>query len=246
VLRANPRTIVVLATGSAVTMPWLDHAPAVVEAWYGGTRGAPALSAVLFGDVNPSGRLPVTFPVRDQDLPTADRTQFPGVDRVTLYREGLESGYRYFNGANVPRPLFPFGYGLSYSTFAFSDIVVDRADFTIGTPGKDATFKGRPAVSVSVKVTNTSRVKGAAVPQLYITYPEASAEPTPLLRGFDKVDLAPGEAKVVTFVLDQRAFSNFSERSDAWVVDAGTYKISVGASSADHPLSLDVEAKSGP
>jgi beta-glucosidase len=246
VLRANPRTIVVLATGSAVTMPWLERAPAVVEAWYGGTKGAAALASVLFGDVNPSGRLPVTFPVRDEDLPTADRTQFPGVDRVTLYREGLGSGYRYFNGANSPRPLFAFGYGLSYSTFAFSDIVVDRTDFRIGVPGKDATFKGRPGVSVSVKVTNTGKVKGAAVPQLYITYPEASGEPTAVLRAFDKADLAPGETKLVTFALDQRAFSSFSERSNAWVVDAGIYKISVGASSVDRPLSLDVEAKSGP
>ena len=246
VLRANPRTIVVLATGSAVTMPWLQRAPAVVEAWYGGTRGAAALAAVLFGDINPSGRLPITFPARDEDLPTADRTQFPGVDRVTLYREGLESGYRYFNGANAPRPLFAFGHGLSYSRFAFSDIVVDRAGFRIGVPGKDATFKGSPAVSVSVKVTNTSRVKGAAVPQLYITYPEASGEPTALLRAFDKVELAPAETKLVTFVLDQRAFSNFNERSDAWVVNAGIYKISIGASSDDRPLSLDVEAKSGP
>jgi len=243
VLRANPRTIVVLATGSAVTMPWLDRASAVVEAWYGGTKGAAALASVLFGDVNPSGRLPVSFPVRDEDLPTADRTQFPGVDRVTVYREGLASGYRYFNGANAPRPLFAFGYGLSYSTFAFSGIVADRPDFRIGVPGKDATFKGNPGVSVSVKVTNTSRVRGAAVPELYVTYPEASAEPTSLLRAFDKVDLAPGESKVVTFVLDQRAFSNFSEQSDAWIVNPGVYKISIGASSVDHPLSLDVEAK---
>lgn len=246
VLRANPRAIVVLATGSAVTMPWLEHAPAVVEAWYGGTKGAAALAAVMFGDVNPSGRLPITFPIKDDDLPTADKTQFPGVDRVTLYREGPRSGYRYFNGVNAPQPLFPFGYGLSYSTFRFSDIVADRADFRIGDAGKDATFKGRPAVSVSVKVTNTSSVKGAAVPQLYVAYPEASGEPTAVLRAFDKVELAPGETQAVTFVLDQRAFSNFSERLNSWVVDKGTYKISIGSSSVDRPLSLDVEAKAGP
>jgi len=245
VLHANPRTIVVLATGSAVTMPWLDNAPAVVEAWYGGTRGAAALAAVLFGDVNPSGRLPITFPKGDDDLPTAERAQFPGVDRVTLYREGLRTGYRYFNGVNAPQPLFPFGYGLSYTTFAFSDIVADRADFGIGDPGKDATFKGRQAVSVSVKVTNTGRVRGTAVPQLYIAYPEASGEPAALLRGFDKIELAPGETKAVTFVLDQRAFSNFSERRNCWVVDEGVYNISIGASSADRPLSLEVEAKVG-
>ncbi|MBR0719737.1 glycoside hydrolase family 3 protein [Bradyrhizobium liaoningense] len=243
VLRANPRTIVVLATGSAVTMPWLDRAPAVVEAWYGGTRGAAALAAVLFGDVNPSGRLPITFPSKDDDLPTADEAQFPGVDRVTLYREGLRSGYRYFNGGNAPQPLFPFGYGLSYSTFAFTDIGADRAAFTIGHPGQDATFKGRPAVTISVKVTNTGKVKGAAVPQLYISYPEVSGEPAALLRAFDKVELAPGETKAVSFILDQRAFSNFSERDNAWVVDKGIYKISIGASSADRPLSLEVEAK---
>ena len=245
VLRANPRTIVVLATGSAVTMPWLDHAPAVVEAWYGGTRGAAALAAVLVGDVNPSGRLPITFPVKDADLPTADRTRFPGIDRVTLYREGLGSGYRYFNGVNAPQPLFPFGYGLSYATFSFSDMVVDRADFRIGDPAEDATFKGRPAVSVSVKVTNTGKVTGTAVPQLYISYPEASGEPAALLRAFDRVELAPGETKAVTFVLDQRAFSNFSEPRNAWVVDEGGYKISLGSSSADRPLSLEVEAKAG-
>ena len=246
VLHANPRAIVVLATGSAVTMPWLQQAPAVVEAWYGGTKGAAALAAVMFGDVNPSGRLPITFPIKDDDLPTADKTQFPGVDRVTLYREGLRSGYRYFNGANAPQPLFPFGYGLSYSTFRFDDIIADRTDFQIGDPGKDTTFKGRPAVSVSAKVTNTSKLKGIAVPQLYIAYPEASGEPTAVLRGFDKVELAPGETKAVTFVLDQRAFSNFSEQLNSWVLDKGIYKISIGSSSVDHSLSIDVEAKARP
>jgi beta-glucosidase len=245
VLRANPRTIVVLATGSAVTMPWLDHAPAVVEAWYGGTRGAAALAAVLFGDVNPSGRLPITFPKGDDDLPTADRTQFPGVDRVTLYSEGLKSGYRYFNGANAPQPLFPFGYGLSYATFAFGNIVADHGDFSIDDPGEDATFKGRPAVSVGVNVTNTGKVKGTAVPQLYVSYPEASGEPAALLRAFDKVELAPGETRAVTFVLDQRAFSNFSEQRNSWVVDEGIYRISIGSSSVDRLLSLEVEAKAG-
>lgn len=247
VLAANPKTVVVLNTGSAVTMPWKDNASSIVEAWYGGTRQGAALASVLFGDVNPSGRLPISFPDTMQDLPTIDPEQFPGIDNVTKYSEGMATGYRYYGIDGAPAAAFPFGYGLSYTDFSYTDLTVDASTFDIGAPGDDGTFKGQSAVTASVTVTNAGGVAGAATPQLYVQYPGTSGQPAPMLKAFDKVQLAPGESKRVEFVLDQRDFSNYVDNGDtgAWTVDQGTYTLRLADSSAAEPLRAQVDAVVG-
>jgi beta-glucosidase len=243
VTKANPKTVVVLATGSAVTMPWLEQTPAVVEAWYGGTRGGPALASVLFGDVNPSGRLPLSFPKADRDLPTYDPARFPGNGYVLKFTEGLSTGYRHYKASGARRARYPFGYGLSYTQFVYSRLTLDRSAFKAGVAGVDGTPKGEPAITVKFSVTNTGKRAGAAVPQLYVEYPKAAGEPAPLLRGFDKVELEPGRSKQVAIALDQRAFSIYDPKAGAWTVVPGQYRVRVGDSSADTALiaSLQVE-----
>lgn len=233
VARANPRTIVVLTTGSAVTMPWNSKVPAVLEAWYGGTRGGTALARVLFGDVNPSGRLPVSFPKADADLSTYAPEQFPGVNQVQRFSEGLRTGYRHFNAPGAPRAEYPFGFGLSYTRFAYSGLVLDRATFNAGTAGADGSLKGQRGVTATFTVTNTGRRTGAAVPQLYVEYPRAADEPAPLLKGYDKLQLRPGESKRVSIALDQRAFSVYDASTGRWAVVPGMYRLAVGDSSVD-------------
>ena len=248
VLDANPNTIVVLNTGSAVTMPWKDDAAAIVESWYGGTRQGAALAAVLLGDVNPSGRLPISFPETMADLPTADAAQFPGIDRVTRYTEGLSTGYRHYGQNGAPEAAFPFGFGLSYTTFAYSDLRLDTDRFPIGAPGADGTFKGQKAITASVLVTNTGDVAGTVTPQVYVSFPEASGQPAPLLKAFDKVQLAPGESRRVEFSLDQRDFSNYADTDGrrGWTVDPGVYEVRVADSSAAQPLTAGVLAQVEP
>ncbi|HKX43948.1 MAG TPA: glycoside hydrolase family 3 C-terminal domain-containing protein [Burkholderiaceae bacterium] len=233
VARANPRTVVVLTTGSAVTMPWNTKVPAVLEAWYGGTRGGAALARVLFGDVNPSGRLPVSFPKADADLSTYAPEQFPGVNKVQRFSEGLRTGYRHFNAPGAPRAEYPFGFGLSYTRFAYSGLVLDRAAFNAGTAGADGTLKGQRGVTATFTVTNTGRRAGAAVPQLYLEYPRAADEPAPLLKGYEKLELRPGESKRVSITLDQHAFSVYEANAGRWAVVPGMYRLAVGDSSVD-------------
>ncbi|MBS0331873.1 MAG: glycoside hydrolase family 3 C-terminal domain-containing protein, partial [Proteobacteria bacterium] len=236
VAKANPKTVVVLSTGSAVTMPWLARTPAVLEAWYGGTRAGPAVAQVLFGDVNPSGRLPVTFPARDADLATFDPARFPGDGKVTVFGEKMSTGYRRFTAPGAPRPLFPFGYGLSYTTFAYSGLSLDRAVLTPGQARHDGTFKGRRGVTASFTVRNTGARAGAVTPQVYVEYPGSAAEPAPLLKGFDKVELAPGRSKTVRVVLDQQAFASFDEKAGGWRLAPGAYKVRVGDAAGATPL----------
>jgi beta-glucosidase len=245
VARANPRTIVVLATGSAVTMPWNAQVPALLQAWYGGTRGGAALARVLFGDVDPSGRLPVSFPKADADLPTYAPEQFPGVNQVQRFSEGLRIGYRHFNATGAPRAEYPFGFGLSYTRFAYSGLVLDRAAFNAGTAGADGTLKGQRGVTATFTVTNVGRRVGAVVPQLYIEFPRATGEPAPLLKGYDKVELRPGESKRVSITLDQRAFSVYDASARKWAVVPGTYRLAIGDSSVDAALSSFVQVRNG-
>ncbi|WP_171016016.1 glycoside hydrolase family 3 C-terminal domain-containing protein [Ramlibacter sp. 2FC] len=245
VARANPRTIVVLTTGSAVTTPWNAQVPAMLEAWYGGTRGGAALARVLFGDINPSGRLPVSFPRADADLPTYAPEQFPGVNQVQRFSEGLRIGYRHFNTPGTPRAEYPFGFGLSYTHFAYSDLVLDRVAFNAGTAGADGTLKGRHGVTATFTVTNTGRRAGAVVPQLYVEYPRAAGEPTPLLKGYDKVELRPGESKRVSIALDQRAFSVYDASAGKWAVVPGSYRLAIGDSSVDAALLSSVQVRTG-
>jgi beta-glucosidase len=234
VAAANPNTIVVLTTGSAVSMPWEADVPAIVAAWYGGTSGGAALARVLFGDVNPSGRLPITFPRRDWDMPTAAPEQFPGTDRIAHYSEGLRVGYRHYEATRT-EPLFSFGHGLSYTTFRYADVAVDRDAFVASAPPD-----GEHGVTVSFDVANTGERAGAVVPQVYVEFPQAAGEPSQQLKGFDKVWLEPGESRRVSVRLDQRAFAIYDPDADGWKVMPGTYRVHVGDSADDVRLGTPV------
>ena len=237
VAAANPRTIVVLKSGSAVLMPWVDKVPVILEAWYPGEEDGNAVAAVLFGDVNPSGKLPLTFPKRLADLPANTEWQYPGVQGVVHYWEGIFVGYRHYDQQHI-QPLFPFGYGLSYTTFAFSDLTV--------TPQKVK----KPAnltVTVDFNVTNTGKRAGEEVAQLYVGFPSTRRFPQPpeQLKRFDKVLLQPGESRHIHFELDERALACWSENHHKWVVLPGAYHIMVGPSSRHLPLQTNVTISGG-
>jgi beta-glucosidase len=224
VAKANPKTIVVVKSGSAVLMPWIDDVPVVLEAWYPGEEDGNAVADVLTGKINPSGKLPLTFP-RDLDQTLAKNPeQYPGVDGTAHYSEGIEVGYRGYTANNVT-PLFPFGFGLSYTTFSFDGLKVTRAG-------------GSNNATVSFKVTNTGKVAGAEVAQLYLGFPNIAEgnEPPIQLKGFRKVMLNPGESKTVELKLDAHSFSYWSAQSRAWKVAPGTFQVMVGDSSANTPL----------
>ncbi len=219
---ANDRLAVVLVSGNAVAMPWVERVPAIVEAWYLGSEAGNALADVLFGDVTPSGKLPFTFPVRLEDCPAhAGGARFPN-DGKTFYSEGIFVGYRGYEHNGTP-VLFPFGHGLSYTTFDYSDVRVDRR-----------TMKQEGTVAVSVDVTNTGSRAGAEVVQLYIADSESSLpRPNKELKGFEKVVLQPGERATVTFTIDRSALCFYDDRCGEWVAEKGEFEALVGASSAD-------------
>ena len=243
VAAANPRTVVVLTTGSAVTLPWQGQVPALIEAWYGGTRAGAAIARVLFGEVNPSGRLPVSFPVCDADLATSALSSFPGVNAVARYPEGLATGYRHHNRDAAPAAAYPFGYGLSYTRFEYADLTLSNTQFEVAKPAVDGTFKGLKALQVRFTVTNTGPRAGTVVPQLYLRHPLQAQVPTPLLKAFDSLYLEPGEHREVAFELDQRAFSTFDQNQRRWQVLAGSYTVQVGDSSREILLTGDVSAR---
>jgi beta-glucosidase len=218
VASANPRTVVVLNTAGPVKMPWLDKVSAVVEAWFPGQFDGEAIAAVLFGDVNPSGHLPMTFPRDETQGPATKSDEYPGDGKNANYSEGVLVGYRWYDARNQA-PLFPFGFGLSYTTFQYSQ---ERLDHKSGT---DA--------SVSVRVSNTGKVAGADVVQIYLGFPAEAGEAPRQLKGFERVDLKPGESKVVTMKLDKESFSAWDEGSHAWKVYPGKYTVMLGSSSRD-------------
>jgi beta-glucosidase len=227
VAAANPRTVVVLKTGAPVLMPWVNQVPAILEAWYPGEEDGNAVAAVLFGDADPSGKLPVTFPVAAGDVPASTPAQYPGVNGTATYSEGVFVGYRHYDEAGIA-PLFPFGFGLSYTSFSFSHLSV-RAE-----PGD--------RVTVTAEVRNTGKRAGAEVAQLYVGDPSSAAAPEPpnQLQGFAKVELAPGQRTRVTFTLPAQAFSYWDSTAHAWRVAGGAYQIRVGDSSRDLPLTATV------
>lgn len=233
VAAANPRTIVVLVSGSPVEMDsWLDRVPAVVEAWYGGMEGGNALARVLFGDVNPSGKLPCTFPQRLEDTPTypGGGRAFPGVEGVEHYEEGLLVGYRWYD-TKVIEPLFPFGFGLSYTSFAYSNLRL--------VPGTDASG---PVVTVQFDLANTGEREGAEVVQVYVHQARPSLpRPAQELKGFQKVSLKLGEKQTVSIPLDPRAFAFYDPARRGWVAEPGTFTILVGSSSRDLRLQGDFQ-----
>lgn len=223
IVAANPRTIVVLVAGSPVAMgPWLEHTPAVLQAWYGGLEAGNAIAHVLFGDVNPSGKLPCTFPQKLADSPAHALGAYPGREGTVRYEEGLLVGYRWFDTKQIA-PLFPFGHGLSYTTFAYSNLKI--------VSGQD---QANPGATVEVDVSNTGKREGAEVVQVYV-HDEQSRLPRPVqeLKAFRKVRLKPGEHQTVTLSLPREAFAFYDPAQPGWVAEAGTFTIAVGSSSRD-------------
>lgn len=220
VAAVNAQTIVVLNAGSPNTMPWLDQVAAVVQAWYPGQECGNAIADVLFGDVNPSGKLPQTFPVRLSDNPAY--LNFPGENGKIYYGEGLFIGYRYYDTKQIA-PLFPFGFGLSYTTFSYS---APRLSTSQMNP--DDTLQ------VSVDITNSGQCAGKEVVQMYIRDEQARLQrPEKELKGFAKVFLEPGERKTVTISIGRDALAYFDDLTHEWVAEARTFKVLVGASSRD-------------
>ena len=220
VQQANPNTVVIVSAGASLETPWLAHCRALVYGALGGQAGAGAMVDVLTGKINPSGKLAETWANTHADTPAKDN--FAGAGRTVQYREGLYVGYRYYQTAGVP-VAFPFGYGLSYTSFAYSELKAD-------------------ARSVTLTVTNTGSRAGAEIVQVYAAKPDAQIfRPAQELKAFTKVWLEAGESKTVTLPLDDKAFRYWNTKTDSWEVEGGTYELRVGASSADIRLTAAVE-----
>ncbi len=236
VAAANPHTVVVVNAGAPVAMPWLKQAASVLDAWYPGESNGTALASVLFGHTDPSGHLPVTFPQSLKQVPASTPQQFPGVNGQVDYSEGIDVGYRFYD-ATHETPLFPFGFGLSYTSFKYSDLKIapDPVTNTASNPGTTSckcNGQSTQEVTVSAKVTNTGKVSGADVAQLYLGDPAVATEPPRQLKGFDRVNLAPGASTTVQFTLTGHDLSYFNETANGWVVPDGRFHVFVGDSSA--------------
>jgi beta-glucosidase len=239
VAAANPHTIVVLETGGAVTMPWVDQVSGVLESWFPGIRGAQAVAAILFGDVNPSGKLPLTFPKSEADMPHPLETHQPPGPMSSMpgmpdwkvntkafdmkYDEGLKVGYKWYDAENK-RPLFPFGFGLSYTTFGYSDLKAEPGD----------------GLQVSFTVRNTGQRAGEEIAEIYAGLPAEAQEPPRRLVGWEKVALQAGEEKTVTLHVEPLYLSIYDVGSKGWKLVPGQYTVSVGGSSRDLPLTSTV------
>jgi beta-glucosidase len=227
VAAANPHTVVVVQSGAPVTMPWLSSVSSVLDDWYPGQTDGTALANVLFGHSNPSGHLPVTFPQSLAQVPASTQQQWPGVGGNVQFSEGLDIGYRWYDDRNLT-PLFPFGYGLSYTSFRYSDLQIQ--------PSPDGATGD---VTVSATVTNTGSRAGADVAQLYLNDPAGVGEPPRQLAGFQRVSLAAGESRQVTFEVTPRSEEWWDATANGWSSSPGAYGVYVGDSSAlsDLPLS---------
>ena len=240
VASANPNTVVVLETGGAVTMPWINKVSGVLAAWYPGIRGGEAIANILFGKVNPSGKLPITFPVSEADLPhpveakqpASEATEIPGFPGHKMnqakfnvtYDEGLKVGYKWYDAENK-QPLFPFGFGLSYTKFAYSDLKVEPGD----------------QMHVSFIVRNTGAMAGAEIAQVYVSLPASAGEPPKRLVAFKKVDLKAGESQQVDLSVEPLYLSIYDVGKKSWQRVQGSYQVWAGASSRDLPLTTKVE-----
>jgi beta-glucosidase len=227
----HSRVVVVLSNGSPVEMPWIDQVQAVLEGYLGGQAGAGAIADILYGELNPSGKLAETFPLKLEDTPCIGF--FPGGPGTVEYRESIYVGYRFYDQVNKP-VLFPFGHGLSYTTFEYSDLELDQPRMSAGG-----------SLTVSLKLRNTGSRKGKEIVQLYVS-PLAPGvfRPPKELKGFAKLDLEPGEEQKVTLELDSRAFACYSTGQKDWVVEPGLYRILVGASSRDIRCQAEVQVDS--
>lgn len=231
VAAVQPNTIVVLHNGSPVEMPWADQVKGIVEAYLSGQAVGAAVVDILFGKVNPSAKLPETFPYKLEDNPSY--LYYLGEGDKVEYREGVFVGYRYYDTKKMD-VRFPFGYGLSYTTFAYSNLKLSAAQ-----------IKDTDTLTVSVDVTNTGSMAGKEVVQLYVSDVESTViRPVKELKGFDKVDLQPGETKTVTFTLGKRAFAYWNTQIHDWHVESGEFRILVGKSSRDIQLEETVTVES--
>jgi beta-glucosidase len=239
VAAANPRTIVVVESGDPVLMPWAKNVTAIVEAWYPGIRGGEALANLLFGRTNFSGKLAITFPAADADLPHAtvpapagkkpgpiDGLLGPEPIFTAVYDEGLKVGYKWFD-AEKKKPAYPFGFGLSYTSFAYSNLKAT----------------GGESVEVSFSVQNTGKRAGQEVAQVYLSLPATAGEPPKRLIGWEKVELQAGESKTVTLKIDPLYLSIFDAATDRWTIVPGEYKVMAGSSSAELPLTAAIRLK---
>ncbi len=237
VATANHRTVVVLKSGSVILMPWVDQVPAILEAWYPGEEDGHAVAAVLFGDVSPSGKLPITLPRSLADLPASTPEQYPGMNGVAKYTEGVFVGYRHYDAKGI-KPLFSFGYGLSYTTFAYKHLHI--------SPNHIAAKSAGATVAVDFDVTNSGGRAGAEVAELYLGFPRSRAVPEPpkQLKGFEKLRLEPSQSRHVRIVLNSRSFSYWDTRIQGWAVMPGVYRILAGSSSRDIRLGGQVTVAS--
>ncbi|MBP3900491.1 MAG: glycoside hydrolase family 3 C-terminal domain-containing protein [Blautia sp.] len=231
VAEVNPNVIVVLHNGAPVEMPWIDRVRAVLEVYLGGQAVGAATVRVLYGEVNPSGHLAETFPLRLQDTPCY--LTYGGENDRSEYREGIFVGYRYYTSREMP-VLFPFGHGLSYTTFVYSHLRLDKS-----------AIRERETLEVSVDITNTGRHTGKEVVQLYVAPKTAGViRPIRELKAFDKIELTPGETRTVRFMLDRRAFAYWETEIHDWFVQTGTYEIQIGKNATEMLLTVEVSVES--
>ena len=226
VAAANPHTIVVIDAGAPVAMPWLSQVAGVLDAWYPGQTSGTSLASVLFGQTDPSGHLPVTFPASLSQMPTSSTAQFPGNGSQVQYSEGIDVGYRGYDASNIA-PLFPFGFGLSYTTFSFSNLQIGSAS-----------VNGTQDEQVSATVTNTGTRAGSDVAQLYLGDPSGAGEPPRQLAGFQRVSLGAGQSTQVSFTITPQQESWWDDSANGWSQTEGTYNVYVGDSSGTSGLPL--------
>jgi beta-glucosidase len=230
-VKENPKTIIVLISGSPVSMiEWIEKVPSVIQAWYGGMEAGRAIANIIFGDINPSGKLPITFPKKLSDSPAhASKRTFPGNDKV-YYDEGIFVGYRHFDAKKI-EPLFPFGYGLSYTTFIYENLKINKSKVS-----------GNEKIIVTVDIKNSGKREGAEVIQLYIQDVQSSIiRPPKELKAIKKISLKPGEKSTIKFELNREAFSFYDEKRKSWITENGEFNLMIGSSSRDIRLQDKIE-----
>ncbi|MFW5686587.1 MAG: glycoside hydrolase family 3 C-terminal domain-containing protein, partial [Halanaerobium sp.] len=231
VTKVNKNVVVVLSNGSPIIMPWLTNVRAVLEGYLSGQAGGGAAADILFGKVNPSGKLAETFPRKLSDNPSF--LFFPGEKDVVEYREGIFVGYRYYDTKEI-KPLFPFGYGLSYTNFEYNDLKIEKKEIT-----------DQEKVKLSLKIKNTGNVYGKEIVQLYVTDLDSTViKPKKELKGFAKVELEPGQEKMIEFELGKRSFAYYNTEINDWFVEGGDYEILIGCSSQDIQLKDQIKVES--
>lgn len=227
--KANPNLIVVNISGNAVAMPWKDEVPAIIQAWFLGSEAGNSLASILTGEINPSGKLPFTFPASLEDVGAHKLGEYPGVKRMDesgiwdeKYNESIFVGYRWTDKEKA-KLLFPFGHGMSYTTFKYGKAKINKKEMQAGE-----------TLTVTVPITNTGKREGAEVVQLYIR-DEKSSLPRPVkeLKGFYKVKLTSGETQEVTFTIDEKALSFFDDKRHAWIAEPGKFEAIIAASATD-------------